>query len=113
MDNDHLRLWLRLRPLGTFSADSDSCNLIFTIGISSNFLVENKYEEVNGVIEQEMGRLASITDKSVLNKENFGGSPPNQPTMGWDQKGMADAGNMTGQDIAYYQLLYHQVISGE
>lgn len=113
MDNDHLRLWLRLRPLGTFSIDSDSCNLIFTIGITSNFLVENKYEEVNGVIEQEMGRLANITDKSVLNKENFGGSPPNQPAMGWDQKGMADAGNMTGQDIAYYQLLYHQVISGE
>tara|TARA_R110002020_G_scaffold7065_6_gene29859 strand:+ start:9872 stop:13582 length:3711 start_codon:yes stop_codon:yes gene_type:complete len=113
MDNDHLRLWLRLRPLGTFSIDSDSCNLIFTIGISSNFLVENKYEEDNGVITQEMGRLASMSDKSVLNKENFGGSPPNQPSMGWDPKGMADAGNMTGQDIAYYQMLYHQVISGE
>ena len=113
MDNDHLRLWLRLRPLGNFSIDSDSCNLIFTIGISSNFLVENKYEEDNGVITQEMGRLASMNDKSVLNKENFGGSPPNQPSMGWDPKGMADSGNMTGQDIAYYQLRYQEVISGE
>jgi len=112
MDNDHLRLWLRLRPLGTFSIDSDSCNLIFTIGITSNFLVENKYEEDNGVIEEVMGRLASISDKSVLNKENFGDATTDK-TMGWNTRGMADAGNMTGQDIAYYQLLYHQVIIGE
>tara|TARA_R110002051_G_scaffold132571_4_gene206178 strand:+ start:2145 stop:5858 length:3714 start_codon:yes stop_codon:yes gene_type:complete len=113
MDNDHLRLWLRLRPLGSFSIDSEACNLIFTIGISSNFLVENKYEEVKGAIVQEMGRLANINDTSVLNKDNFGGSPPHDPSMGWDPKGMADSGNMTGQDMAYYQLLYHQVISGE
>jgi hypothetical protein len=60
-----------------------------------------------------MGRLASINDKSVLNKQNFGGQPANEPTMGWNTRGMADAGNMTAQDIAYYQRKYQEVISGE
>jgi len=113
MNNDHLRLWLRLRPLGEFSLLSDTCDLIFTIGISSNFLVGNKYGGFGTSTPTEvLGALASINDKSVLNKQNFGDATTDK-TMGWNTRGMADAGNMTAQDIAYYNSLYQQVISGE
>jgi hypothetical protein len=113
MNNDHLRLWLRLRPLGEFSLLSDTCDLIFTIGISSNFLVGNEYGGFSTSAPTEvLGALASINDRSVLNKQNFGNATTDK-TMGWNTRGMADAGNMTAQDIAYYNSLYQQVISGE
>ena len=86
---------------------------MFTIGISSNLLIGNSYENNKGVITETIGSLAAITDKAVLNYKNFGASSTGTSTTGWEAKGMADAGNMTGQDLAYYQMLYRQVISGE
>ena len=112
-DNDILRLWLKLRPIGDFSQESTAAAFMFTIGISSNLLIGNTYENNKGVITETVGSLASITDKSVLNYKNFGATSSASSTTGWDEKGMADAGNMTGQDLAYYQMLYRQVISGE
>jgi hypothetical protein len=112
-DNDILRLWLKLRPIGDFSQESTAAAFMFTIGISSNLLIGNTYENNKGVITETVGSLASITDKSVLNYKNFGAASSGSSTTGWEVKGMADAGNMTGQDLAYYQMRYRQVISGE
>ena len=112
-DNDSLRLWVKLRPIGTFSQESTAAAFMFTIGISSNLLIGNSYENNNGVVTETIGSLAAITDKTVLNYKNFGAASSASSTTGWDVKGMADSGNMTGQDLAYYQMLYRQVISGE
>ena len=112
-DNDILRLWLKLRPIGNFTSESTSAAFMFTIGITSNFLIGNTYENNKGVITETIGSLAAITDTTVLNQKNFGASGTSGSTTGWELKGLADAGNMTGQDLAYYQLQYRQVISGE
>ena len=53
-----------------------------------------------------------MSDRAVLNKANFGSDDATGAT-GWEAKGLADAGNLTGEDVAYYQQLYQQVISGE
>ena len=112
-DNDILRLWLKLRPIGNFTSESTSAAFMFAIGITSNFLIGNTYENNKGVITETIGSLAAITDTTVLNQKNFGASGTSGSTTGWELKGLADAGNMTGQDLAYYQMLYRQVISGE
>ena len=104
-NDDFLRLWVRLRPLGSFGMNSTSMKVMLTIGITSNFLKDS--ESLDNI-----GSLAAINDRSVLNKANFGADDATGGT-GWDAKGMADAGNMTGEDVAYYQQLYQQVISGE
>ena len=85
--------------------NSTSMKVMLTIGITSNFLKDS--ESLDNI-----GSLAAINDRSVLNKANFGADDATGGT-GWDAKGMADAGNMTGEDVAYYQQLYQQVISGE
>lgn len=111
--NDKLRLWLRLRPLGNWLPDAKSVTFVFTLGITSNFLEGNKYDDVDGVIKEELGRLMSIADRSAVNLKNFGVDAGSSAKTGWDKKGMADAGNMTLEDLAYYQLLYHQVVMDE
>jgi len=103
--DDHLRLWLRLRPLGSFGQDSTRMKIMFTIGITSNFLLDSEGLD-------NIGAFASMSDRAVLNKANFGSDDATGAT-GWEAKGLADAGNLTGEDVAYYQQLYQQVISGE
>ena len=84
-----------------------------TIGITSNFTVGNKYEEVGRTLSLTEGRLMGISDRSGVNKKNFAPADSAKSKTGWNTLGMADAGNMTLEDMAYYQLLYHQVIVGE
>jgi len=112
--NDKLRLWLRLRPLTSFVPDSPNVTFILTMGITSNFLEGNKYKDgkIEGTIDEELGRLMSISDRSALNLENFKASSTTKD-LGWDNRGMADAGNMTLEDLGYYQLLYRQVVTDE
>ena len=112
-ENDTLRLWLRLRPLGTFNPEGGPVSFLLTIGITSNFTVGNEYEEEAGVIEITEGRLMAISDRSGVNLKNFAPASGAKSKTGWDTLGMADAGNMTLEDMAYYQLLYGQVILGE
>jgi len=100
--DDHLRLWLRLRPLGSFGQDSTRMKIMFTIGITSNFLLDSEGLD-------NIGAFASMNDRAVLNKANFGSDDATGAT-GWEAKGLADAGNLTGEDVAYYQQLYQQVI---
>ena len=111
--NDTLRLWLRLRPLGDFHPEGGPVTFLLTIGITSNFTVGNKYEEVGRTLSLTEGRLMGISDRSGVNKKNFAPADSAKSKTGWNTLGMADAGNMTLEDMAYYQLLYHQVIVGE
>jgi MoxR-like ATPase len=111
--NDNLRLWLRLRPLGEFTVESKKVSFMLTIGITSNFIIGTDVTEDKGKVMLKEGRLMSIADRDGVNIKNFGPSTSDKNRYGWDKLGMADAGNMTIEDIAYYQLLYQQVISGE
>lgn len=111
--NDTLRLWLRLRPLGDFHPEGGPVSFLLTMGITSNFTVGNKYKEEAGVVTIKEGRLMGISDRSGVNLKNFALASGAKSKTGWDVLGMADAGNMTLEDMAYYQLLYHQVILGE
>jgi MoxR-like ATPase len=113
MKNDTLRLWLRFRPLGTFGGEGGPVTFLLTIGITSNFIIGTEYEEVRGIIEVKEGRLMDIMDRSGVNNKNFAPQAGAKSEYGWDKLGMADAGNMTLEDMAYYQLLYRQVISDE